>query len=222
MWGVWVVWVVLQIQSLVTQLILKYFIKEPRKENLVLKKDIKEHDLLFRSSNPQLKMRFEYFAEWDPANLMTGTYNDLPLSHSIIEYSTDLTRFTLYFQTALKHHPQHLGMLFQKDNDGETQFERAINKYGEDKILNAIKQCVPTESELLILHHVVKNAPKYMNTFSIRYLSAMYLHDDHGRTLTQATLNSGPKTLKSDTIFFGKMTDDEIAEVDLSPNNTHS
>jgi hypothetical protein len=197
-------------------------LKELRKDNTFLKEDINDNHLSSLSCHPQSKMRFNYLAEWDPDRLITTTYRYLPESHAMIEHRNDLRFFVMYFQTALKHHPQHLGMLFQKDNDGETQFERAINKYGEDKILNAIKQCVPTESELLILHHVVKNAPKYMNTFSIRYLSAMYLHDDHGRTLTQATLNSGPKTLKSDTIFFGKMTDDEIAEVDLSPNNTHS
>jgi len=191
-------------------------LKELRKDNLFLKKDIKDHELLFWSCTSQLaKMRFAYLADWDPDCLITRTYSDLQLSHAIIEYSEDsLTQFTMYFQTALKHHPQHLGMLFQKDDSGKTLYERAVNKYGEEKCFNVIKQYIPTDSKLPILHHVVKNAPKYMNDFAIHYLSAMYLRDEDGRTLTQATIASGSKTLKNDTMFFGKMTDDEIAELD--------
>jgi len=55
--------------------------KELRKDNILLQSDIKEHDLLYWSCFPALKMRFEYLAEWDPDNLMTGTYVGLPLSH---------------------------------------------------------------------------------------------------------------------------------------------
>ena len=196
-------------------------LKELRKDNLFLKKDIKDHHLLFWSCNPDSKMRFAYLADWDPdclitTGLVTSETIYLPMSHAIIEYYSEdsLTHFTMYFQTALKHHPQHLGMLFQKDDSGKTLFERAINKYGEEKCFNVIKQYIPTDSKLPILHHVVKNAPKYMNDFAIHYLSAMYLRDEDGRTLTQATIASGSKTLKNDTMFFGKMTDDEIAELD--------
>ena len=77
-------------------------LKELRKDNILLKEDIKDHSLLFHSCCPGAKMRFEYLAEWDSNCLMTGTFNDLPLSHAIIEYSKkDLTCFTIYFQTAL-------------------------------------------------------------------------------------------------------------------------
>jgi len=69
----------------------------------------------------------------------------------------------MYFQTALKLHPKHLGMLFQKDNRGTTLVERAINKYDEDSIFNVIKQCIPTDTDLPILYYVVRDAPKFMN-----------------------------------------------------------
>ena len=53
-----------------------------------------------------------------------------------------------------------------------------------------------------------------MNDFAIRYLSATYLRDADGRSVTQAVIASGSKTLKNDTMFYVKMTDDEIAELD--------
>ena len=187
-------------------------LKELRKDNLFLKEDIKEQNLLYHSCTPKATMRFEYLAEWDPVNLMTGIYDRVPLSHAIIDDGLD--EFTMYFQTALKYYPQHLGFLFQKDRFGKTAYERGIEKHGIDETFNVIKQCIPTDTKLPILHHVIKDAPQFMNDLSLRYISTMYLRDADGRTLTQAAVASGSKTVKSDTMFFGKMTDDEIAELD--------
>ena len=189
--------------------------KELRKENMLWKKDIKDHHLLYSSCYPGSKMRWEYLAEWDPDCLMIITYEYLPISHAIIKREQgSIDAFTVYFQTALKYHPQHLGFLFQKDGSGQTAFERFHKKHGNDTTFNVIKQCIPTDTKLPILHHVIKDAPQFMNDFSLRYISAMYLRDADGRTLTQAAISSGAKTFKSDTMFFGKMTDDEIAELD--------
>ena len=63
-----------------------YSMKELRNDNILLKKDMKDHDLLYLSCHLESKMRFEHLAEWDPDCLMTGTFNDLPLSHAIIEH----------------------------------------------------------------------------------------------------------------------------------------
>jgi hypothetical protein len=190
-------------------------IKELRKENLLLKEDIKELDLLYWSCRQNSKTRFQYLAQWDPDSLVTCTYKDLPCSHAINEnWRNDITRFALYFQTSLKHHPQHLGLLFQKDKSGKIVYERAIEKHGKDKVFNVIKQSIPTDTYLPILHHVAKHAPKYMNDFTSRYTSALYLRDEDGRSLTQAVLASGAKTFKNDSVFIGKITDDEIAEHD--------
>jgi len=190
-------------------------IKELRKENILLKEDIKELDLLYWSCRQNSKMRFQYFAEWDPDSLVTCTYKDLPYSHAINEnWRNDITRFALYFQTSLKHHPQHLGILFQKDKSGKVVYERAIEKHGKDKVFNVIKQSIPTDTHLPILHRVAKHAPKHMNDFTSRYTSALYLRDEDGRTLTQAAIACGAKTFKNDSVFIGKMTDDEIAELD--------
>jgi hypothetical protein len=142
----------------------------------------------------------------------------LPLSHAIIEVSKDLTRFNMFLMTALKHHPQHLGFLFQKDNNGQTAYERAIEKHGIEETFVVIKQCIPTDTTLPILHNVVRDAPKFMNDFTIRYLSAWHLRDDDGRSFKQAAIASGSKTLKNDGLFFTMMTDDDISELDPVTN----
>ena len=126
--------------------------------------------------------------------------------------------FAVYLHTALKHPPWHLGLLFQKDHSGQTVYERSMKKYGNDKTFNVIKQCIPTDTKLPILHHGIKDAPQFMNDFTSRYPSALYHRDKDGRTLTQAALTSGAKTFKNDSIFIGKMTDDEIAELDPVTN----
>jgi len=191
-------------------------LKELRKDNLLLKKDIKEHNLLFWSCQTQSKRRFEYLAEWDPDCLMTGTFRDLPLSHAIIQHDCKdiITRFTIYFQTALKQHPQHLGFLFQKDNCGKTAYERAVKKYGIEETFKVIQQCIPTHTKLPILHHVMRDAPQHMNDFSIRYPAAWHHRDIHGRSIVQDQLAQGNMNFKKDGMFFVRMTDDEIAEVD--------
>jgi len=188
--------------------------KELRKDNLLLKGDIWEHDLLYQSCHPQSKKRFEYLAEWNPDCLATVTFEDLPLVHDIIKNNASLISFTIYFQSALKHHPQHLGFLFQKDDSGQTAYERAIEKHGKQKTSKVIRQCIPTDTELPILHHVVKDVPQFMNDFTICYPSAIYLRDECGRSFTQCQLTEGKKNFANDGTFFLRMTDDEIAELD--------
>ena len=184
------------------------------KDKFLLKGGIWEHDLLYQSCHPQSKMRFEYLAEWNPDCLATVTFEDLPLIHDIIKNNASLTSFTIYFQTALKHHPQHLGFLFQQDSSGKTAYERAIEKHGEQKTFKVIKQCIPTDTELPILHHVVKDAPQFMNDFTIRYPLAIYLRDECGRSFTQCQLTEGKNNFANDGAFFLRMTDGEIAELD--------
>ena len=112
-------------------------------------------------------MRFEYLVEWDPDCLILSTYRDLPLRHALNEFWTDnLTRFNIYLQSTLEHHPQHLRMLFQKDASGQTVYKRAMEKHCEDETFNIIKQHIPTDTTLPILRHVMRDAPKHVNDFT--------------------------------------------------------
>jgi len=162
--------------------------------------------------------RFEYLAEWDPDCLMTGTFRDLPLSHAIIERSGDITHFNLFLTTALKHHPQNLGLLFQRDSSGGKTAYGATEMHGKDETINIIKQCIPTDTTIPILHHVIKDAPQFMNDFSIHYPSATYLRDEDGRSFVQAELAEGTKIFANGGLFFTRMKDDEIAELDPVTN----
>ncbi len=170
---------------------------ELRKDKFLLKGGTWKHDLLFWSCGPDAKMRFEYLAEWDPDCLITGSFSDLPISHGVIERSKDLTRFNMFLTTSLKHHPQHLGLLFQKDSSGKTAYERIIDEHGnEEQTFDAIKQCIPANTTLPILHNVLRDAPKFINAFTSKYLNALHSRDKNGRSLTQAVIVAGSKTLK--------------------------
>jgi len=146
-------------------------------------------------------MRFEYLAALDPDNLTTGIYEGLPLSNAVIKRSRDnnLDGFNIFLDISLEHHPQHLGFLFQKDHNGKTAYERAIQKHGIDATFKMIQH--PTHETLQILHHVMRDAPQHINDFSIRYPSAWYHHDTHGRSIVQDQLAQGNMHFKKDGMF---------------------
>jgi hypothetical protein len=185
-----------------------------RKASLLVKTDIKEQDLLYPACHTAVKMRFEYLAEWESDSLMTGTRKSLPYIHCIINKDQYLASFTMYLRTSLKYYPQHIGCLFQKDNNGKTAIRSAIEKHGTAKTFKAIKDCIPTDTTLPILHHAAKDALEDFNDFSVRYPSAIYLRDENGRSFTQAQLAAGTKTFENDCLLFLRLSDDEIAEVD--------
>jgi len=46
----------------------------------------------------------------------------------------------MILKAGMKHFPEHLGFVFQKNSDGETACELAFNKYdGKDEIFKAIR-----------------------------------------------------------------------------------
>ena len=47
-------------------------IKKLKEGNILLKQDIRDQKLLYWSCHPDTKIRFDFFAEWDPDCLMTG------------------------------------------------------------------------------------------------------------------------------------------------------
>jgi len=74
--------------------------KKLRKGNLLLKQDIRDQHLLYWSCHLDCKMRFSFFAEWDPDCLMTGTYGGLPLSHATIKHWPNLTSSFIMYDTS--------------------------------------------------------------------------------------------------------------------------
>jgi len=83
-------------------------VKKLRKDNLLLKDFMK-------GITTSCFVILSIIGEWDPDNLMIGTDISYHSFMQKIKHETALTRFTIYFQTALKHYPKHLGVLFQRD-----------------------------------------------------------------------------------------------------------
>jgi hypothetical protein len=189
--------------------------KKLRESKLLLKEDIQDHGLLFFACNkPETLMRFEYLIDWCPEGLKTHQLLGLPLIHAIIKYYS-IECFSMFLKTALRYHPNDLGLLFQIDHEGQTACERAFKKYGHDKTMAAIGESIPFgDPKLPILHHVAKHAPHMLNDFGSRYPSATYFRDSQGRTLLQAKLASGHKTFMDDAMFFLEMSDEQVREID--------
>ena len=190
--------------------------KELRESNLLRQKDIKYYGLLYWACNHRNPMRFDFLADLCPEGLQTHTYSGLPLSHQFVKNGC-FARFALFFKASLKHYPNELGLLFQKDSEGQTACERAFEAGDSRKenTLKAIGDCIPFDNpKLPILHHVAKHAPQYMKDFARRYPSATYFRDCKGRTLQQATLASGHKTYRYDPLFFLQMSDEQVREID--------
>ena len=190
--------------------------KKLRESNLLRKNDIKEHDLLYRSCAPYQKKRFDFLADWCPERLKTHNSDSEPLIHEIIEDSCDPIKcLPVFLKASLKHYPNDLGLLFQKDSDGQTACALAFEEFGKDKSLKAIGGLIPFDDPRLpILHHVAKHTPQYIKDFACRYRAAIYFRDFQGRTLHQSTLSSGHKTFSDDPMFFLQMSDEQVREID--------
>jgi len=113
----------------------------------------------------------------------------------------------------MKHFPEELGFLFQKEVNGKTACEVAFDTHGKDNILRLIQKCIPASANYPILHHVVKNVPEYMNDFTVRYPCAAFLRDSNHRTIHHLAL-SGGMDFESNSMFLVQMTDEKVEEKD--------
>jgi len=71
-------------------------------------------------------------------------------------------------ETRMKHYPEHLGLLFQKNSHGKTACEVTFEKNRKDETFKVIRECIPAQDKHTILHHVNTHAPQYMNDFTMR------------------------------------------------------
>ena len=205
-------------------------IKELREIGLLQKQDVKEHNLLnVVSSEDRLEYLLDFLSDRD--GLKAHKVNGLPLIHAVIDkknsFANARTRnelkklnfwipsFSSFFKVALKRHPDELGLLFQKDDDGITACERAFNTFGIARAIGVIGEAIPfSNPQYPILHYVTRFDPKFLNDFAIKYPTAVHMRDDKGRTLQQASLVSGNKSYTTDPVFFLGMSDDQVREKD--------
>ena len=191
-----------------------------RAMNLLVKNDIKDHDLLFWACASTNKLRFEYLDGWSQDGLKTHTYDGLPIFHSIIIHN-DITNgaFRTFLEASMQRHPQDAGLLFQKDQDSKTAFEYAFDEYGKEETFNILTDLIPPDApQFPILHHVAKHVPRYMDDFTLRYSSSIHTRDALGRTVSQVEnqgiLASGKKTYKNNSTFFVRLSDEDLRTTD--------
>ena len=81
--------------------------KDLRDMNLLVKNDIKHHDLLYHACGSKTKLRFGHLADWSKDGLKTHKYKGLPIFHFIIKYFRIMVgAFTTFLQSSLELHPQ--------------------------------------------------------------------------------------------------------------------
>jgi len=187
-------------------------LKRLRDSNLLCEEDIQQYDLLGWACYPTSNARFEYLVDWDPEALKdcknTGYPFILTAAYLGIEH------FVMVLKAGMQHFPEELGFLFHENGDGKTACERAIDNHGKDETLKVIQDHIEETASHPILHHVIQNAPKYMNDFVTRYPSAVFLRDDeHHRTLYHVALSSGA-SLRSEPVLLSTMTDEKVEEKD--------
>jgi len=161
--------------------------KDLRDMNLLVKNDIKDHDLLYWACDSKAKLRFEFLADWSHSGLKSYKLDGLPIFHSIIKYcSITAGSFPTFLKASLNHHTQDSGLLFQKDQHGKTACEYAFDKYGKEGTFKVLTDLIPPDApQFPILHHVAKHAPQYMDDFAIRYSSSIHTLDSFGCTISE-------------------------------------
>jgi len=182
-----------------------------RESKLLCKEDIQQYDLSYWSCSPTSNKRFEYLVDWDPEALKDCNNTGYPLIHAAAGSGIEL--FVMAVKAGMKHFPEELGFLFRKNGDGKTACEVAIDKHGKDETMKIIQDHVPETNNHPILHHVIQNAPQYMNDFVTRYPSAVFLRDEKHRTLHHVALSSGA-SLRSEPLFLSTMSDEKVEEKD--------
>ena len=196
-------------------------LKKLRASNLLMKKDIKSEDLIFHAACNGCENTMNYLLELDPdalkTNIRKGEHRGLPITHAVIEHQCEIVEFSILAKVAIKYHQYDIGLIFQKDEDGKTAIERGtIGPDGEAYVFHVLNEhLIPfIDPEVPILHHCANNAPHLMDTFTKYYPSAIFLRDEHGRTLRQAELASGKKTFAKNAYFFANITDADLRVAD--------
>jgi hypothetical protein len=113
-----------------------------RKMGLFKKEDIREYQLLqiLCSRSYFADKRFRFLVEWDP-NALTQTDEDgcLPLLYAANDSS--IRGFQLVFEYGISYHPKKIGisLLFKKEVDEWTPFQFACEKFGYEKVMEAVE-----------------------------------------------------------------------------------
>ena len=115
-----------------------------RESNLLRKEDIRQYYLLLYSCDPSMQARFEYLLDWDP-QVLKEDEDHVSLIRNVLDFDSNERRidgFPMALKAGMKHFPDDLGFLFEKDNDGDDEkntCQLAFEKLGKDEALRVIR-----------------------------------------------------------------------------------
>jgi hypothetical protein len=123
-----------------------------RKLGLLKKEDIQRYGLLHRLCRYGYfaEKRFRFLVEWDPTLLIqTEEYSQNLPFYCIIDYYSTIQRFLSVFEAGIKYFPNTKGitLLFHKNYEGYTPFQRACVKFGYNKVMEVVDDTLVRYSE---------------------------------------------------------------------------
>ncbi|GFH56802.1 predicted protein [Chaetoceros tenuissimus] len=133
------------------------------------------------------------------------------LLHQVIIHEPD------YYNLCLSWFPD---LLFLKDDEGQTAFKRALEKFGEMKSMQNMRNSFADKAKYPILHQVVVHQPDHFNLFVTWFPWMLELRDEQGRSVIQVLLSSstGRELLKKNPTIWVRMRTEELEEMD--PTNS--
>ena len=140
--------------------------KDLRAHELLKKEDVADQGLLlFSSFHSTATLRFKFLADWDPETLVKKGYGDLPFLHAVIHYymasceTEESRKFAQFgFKQSLKYSLKYCkDLLFQKDDDDQTAFDRALKDFGEKDTMTLLKEIFLERNQFPLLHQVTRS-----------------------------------------------------------------
>lgn len=117
-------------------------LRQLRTMNLLRKKDIYEHNLLWELSNGMYfpEKRFRFLVDLDPTFVVhSTTFGRVPLHRAA--YRSSIQQFQLVFEAGIRYYPKHIGirLLFYKDRNAGTPFQIACKEHGKEEVMKVIE-----------------------------------------------------------------------------------
>lgn len=187
-------------------------LEQLKKEGLLVKEDIGNHDLMYWSGGSSSIERFKFLLEWDPDVVENYSKDGQSFMHHLA--MDDLHNFEAILKVLLEKYPKQAGYLFQKNNAGITAFEELEEFAIEEEIMQALNSILSPQCNFPILHHALVAVPQHRDIFMKWFPWAYNLKDHNGRSLTQAILAAGNECVEKNISVFASMSDDQIRTKD--------
>lgn len=190
-------------------------LQELKEAGLLVKQDLFDYNLLYWACVPGCRKRFELLLSIDNTQLVTHHQNGKIMAHAVIINDNDAVNggenFKTYLAATFRYHSEHYGgMLFVKDDEEITAFDRALRKFGKKKVLQILRDLVPKGSDFPLLHHFAVYAPEHLNMVLRQFGHVAHVKDHSGRTLNQILLAGGTDAIDTNYAILSNMPKKEL------------